>query len=121
MVSVPLLTIYPYSVSATDKHFHEDVIRKPDITRDSDMQYYIQTEFNTLSKRKELYKCKIYAPDTLLQTGQTVRIKKSASAFTFDYSDFVIGQMTYTFDDSDDTTTGTFWYDIEAVRFSTYS
>jgi hypothetical protein len=61
----------------------------------------------------------IYAPDTLLRTGQNIRIRKQASGYTFD-ADFVLSEIEYIFESSEDQQTGTFYYQIEASRFTTY-
>ena len=117
--SRPILSIMADSGGATAKHFHEEVIKQPDITDMRTMNKLIRSEFQTLNKRKEIFKGMVYAPDTLLQTGENVRIRKQQSGYTFD-ADFVIAQIEYIFESSEDQGTGTFYYQIEATRYTTY-
>ena len=107
-------------ISATTKHHHDDIIRKDDITDDYVMDVLLTSETDTLFKRKEILKCQVYAPDVLLTAGQKVRIRKQASGYTVD-DEFVLGSVEYIFESSDDQSTGSFYYFIEAVRYVTIS
>lgn len=107
-------------ISNTTKHLHEDILRKDDITDDEVLQSLVTSETETLFKRKEIFQAQIYAPDTLLTSGQKVRIRKQAGGYIFD-ADFVLGDVEYIFESSEDQSTGTFYYFIEAVRFTTIS
>lgn len=119
--STALMSIYPGTgVAATDKHFHEAVIRRPDITEVQPMQNILIQEGVTGLKRKEILQCKIYAPDVLLFTGQTVRVRIQQAGLVVD-SNFIIGEIEYVFDSSEDSSTGTFYYDIQAATFTTFS
>jgi hypothetical protein len=108
------------SIQTTDKHFHEETIRKADVTEQDLMKKLLTNQTNTFFKRKEIFTASIYAPDTLLQTGQSVRIRKQASGYTFD-ADWVIGNVTYIFESDETNVTGAFRYDIEAIRYVTIS
>ena len=107
-------------ISATTKNHHDDIIRKDDITDDYVMDVLLTSETDTLFKRKEIFKCQVYAPDVLLTAGQKVRIRKQASGYTFD-AEFTLGSVEYVFESSDDQSTGSFYYFIEAVRYVTIS
>ena len=107
-------------ISATTKHHHDDIIRKDDITDDYVMDILLTSETDSLFKRKEIFKCQVYAPDVLLTAGQKVKIRKQASGYTFD-DEFVLGSVEYVFESSDDQSTGAFYYFIEAVRYITIS
>src|SRR3990167_2276401 len=117
--SRPILSIMADGGGAMAKHFHEEVIKQPDITDLRTMNKLIRSEFQTLNQRKEIFKGMVYAPDTLLQTGENVRIRKQQSGYTFD-ADFVLAQIEYIFESSEDQGTGTFYYQIEATRYTTY-
>lgn len=108
------------SLTSTSKHFHEDVMRKADITDISVLRSLLRQTGETVFKRKDIFKAAIYAPDTLLQTGQKVRIRKQASGFTFD-ANFILGGLEYVFESTDDQSTGTFYYNVEAARYVEYA
>lgn len=107
------------SSSATSKHFHEDVIRKADITDPNVMRFMLRQAGNTMFKRKEIFKGSVYAPDTLLTTGQPVRIRKQASGYVVD-AVYIIGKIEYIFEASDDGCRGSFHYKVEATRYVAY-
>lgn len=115
--TTPLLTTYPASgLASTDKHFHEYVIKRPDITQRQHMEIIVNNEATNMTRRKEIFKGRIYAPDTLLQTGQAVRIRKQASGFVVD-DEFIIGQIEYVFEAG----LNQLYYNIEAATFTTYA
>ena len=58
----------------------------------------------------------IYAPDTLLSTGQKIRVRKQLSGYVID-GDFTLGQIEYVFESGEDTSTGNFYYNVELTRF----
>jgi hypothetical protein len=107
-------------ITSTTKHHHDDIIRKDDITDDYVMDVLLTSETDTLFKRKEIFKCQVYSPDILLTAGQKVRIRKQAGGYTFD-AEFVLGNVEYIFESSDDQSTGAFYYFIEAVRYTVIS
>lgn len=106
-------------ISASTKHHHDDVLRKEDITDDYVMDILLTSEIATLFKRKEIFHCQVYAPDTLISAGDKLRIRKQAGGYTFDHDDFIVGNIEYIFESSDDQSTGAFYYFVEAVRFET--
>lgn len=117
--STPVLTVHTIGTyTSSSKMFKEDVIRKSDITDTQYMWQLLREEGNTLFKEKQIFKARVYAPDYVLMTGQKVRIRKQTSGLTFDYSDFILGGVEYVFEGSDDGSPGSFYYNIEAVRFS---
>ena len=117
----PLITdLRLHNLTATATHFHEDVVRKPDITRYQLLYRYMAAAYENQLKQKDIFRAKIYAPDTLLQTGQKVRIRKQQSGYTFD-DNFILGQIDYVFESTEEQGVGTFYYDIEAVKFSEYT
>lgn len=118
-VSVPVLTIRSDFSTASQKHFHEEVVKRPDITDMQTLHIVLRDEFDKLNKKKEIFSGMIFAPDTLLQTGQTVKIKKSTSGYTFDAS-FVLSEIEYIFESTEEQGTGTLYYNIEATRYTTY-
>jgi len=119
----PVLTAIGDNISPfTGKAYRESVIRQPDITEVELMTHLIIGESKTLFKKKQIISMPIYAPNTLLTTGQKVRVRKQLSGFTLDSGtdgngDFIIGNIKYMFDSTPDLATGTLWYDIEAARF----
>lgn len=109
--------MYAYTpITSSTKHQHDDIIRKEDVTDDNVMDQLLSNETITLFQRKDIFKCQVYAPDVLLTAGQKVRIRKQAGGYTFD-ADFVLGSVEYIFESSDDQSTGSFYYFIEAVRY----
>jgi hypothetical protein len=96
------------------------VIRKADIKDSNVMGALLVQTGKTVFKRKDIFSGLVYAPDTLLQNGQRVRIRKQASGYTVD-ADFVIGGIEYIFESGDDQTTGNFYYNIEAARYVDYA
>lgn len=115
----PLVKISPIGVTSSTKHLHDEVLRRADINDKLAMNTYIDGLSTTLLKRKEIFKGRIFVPDTLLQPGQLVRIKKSTSGLVID-SKYLIGEMEYVFESSDDLTTGSFYVDLEATKYTTY-
>lgn len=115
----PLMVPMPSAgLAASDKHFYEEVIRKPDITEIERMLDALNGVHSIANKRKEILRANVYAPDALLQTNQTVRVRKQAAGHTFDSlgNDFVIGEITYRFD----TSQGYLYQDVELVRYVAY-
>ena len=108
------------NLSATSKHFHEDVIRKSEIVDKFLLKFLLTQQNKSAHKKKEIFKCQVYAPDTLLQTGQTIRVRKQTSGYVVD-GNFTLGQVEYVFEASDDMATGTFYYEVELARFVDYN
>jgi hypothetical protein len=100
----------------SSKHFHEDTIRKSDIINNALLKILLLQENKTVHKKKEILKCMIYAPDTLLSTGQKIRVRKQLSGYVID-GDFTLGQIEYVFESGEDTSTGNFYYNVELTRF----
>ena len=100
----------------SSKHFHEDTIRKSDIINNELLKIILLQENKTTHKKKEILKCMIYAPDTLLSTGQKIRVRKQLSGYVID-GDFTLGQIEYVFESGEDTSTGNFYYNVELTRF----
>lgn len=121
--STPVLDVHTPAntiLTASSKHFHEDVMRKADITDIAVLRSLLRQTGLTLFKRKDIFKASVYAPDTLLQNGQQIRIRKQASGYTFD-ANFVLGNLEYVFESTDDQSTGTFYYNTEAARYVDYT
>ena len=108
------------NLTATSKHFHEDTLRKSDIIDEKVLKFLLTQENKTAHKKKEILKCQVYAPDTLLQTGQKIRVRKQASGYLVD-GEFTLGQIEYVFESSDDLCTGIFHYEVELTRFVDYN
>jgi hypothetical protein len=108
------------NATATSKHYHEDVIRKTELVNSDIIKYLLTQENKTAHKKKEIFKCMVYAPDTLLQTGQKIRVRKQTSGYVVD-GDFTLGQIEYVFESSDDQSTGTFYYNCELTRFTDFN
>lgn len=112
----PLMVVSPsVGYSASDKHFYEEVIRKPDVTQVERMVAILSGLSVTDSKRKNIVKARVYSPDTIIRANQAVRIRKQAMGYTFD-SSFIVGQVTYKFDN----VRGYLYMDIEAVNYTSY-
>ncbi len=101
---------------ASSKHLHEDTLRKSDIIDGELLKYILTQENKTAHKKKEILKCQVYAPDTLLQTGQNIRVRKQASGYLVD-GEFTLGQIEYVFEPD----VGTFYYEVELTRFVDYN
>jgi len=120
--STPLSEVVQYGITAaTVKHFNESVIKEADITKKQLLDNLLITESITAFKIKEMFKGRVYAPDTLLLPGDKIRIRKNTSGYVVDNSDFIIGALSYIFQASDDLATGTFHYDIIASRFTSFA
>ena len=117
--SQPVLGIYSDYAGATAKHFVEHVVRKTDITTLGTMTAFLTAESARLFKRKEIFKSMIFAPDTLLQTGQNVYILKSASGYQV-ADNYTLSNIEYTFEADDIGSTGQMYYNIEAFKYTTY-
>lgn len=107
-------------LTASSKHFVEDVIRKPDLTEFKTVSDLLNVEALTLMRKKEIFKASIYAPDVILTNGQRVRIRQNTSSYTFD-AVFTLGEITYIFESSDESATGNSWFDVQATRYTTYA
>jgi len=108
------------NLTATSKHFHEDTIRRADITNTSTLKWLLTQENKSAHKKKEILKCQIYAPDVLLTTGQTIRVRKQLSGYIVD-GNFTLGNIEYVFESSDDSVNGAMYYNVELVRFVDYN
>lgn len=108
------------NLTSSSKHFHEDTLRKSEIVNDALLKFILTQENKSAHKKKEIFKCQVYAPDTLLQTGQTIRVRKQTSGYVVD-GEFTLGQVEYVFESSDDMATGTFYYEVELARFVDYN
>lgn len=117
--SNPVLGIYSDYATATAKHFVEHIVKKSDITDLRTMNNFLSTEASRLFKRKEIFKAQIYAPDTLLQTGQNVYISKTASGYQI-ADNYTLSSVEYTFEADDIGSTGQMYYNIEAFKYTTY-
>jgi len=115
----PLVKIVPSGITSSTAHLHDEVIRRPDITNERFMDRYINGLYIRLGKRKEIFRGRVYAPDQLLKPNQLVRIRKQLSGYVVD-ANFVLGQVEYVFDSSDDLATGQLYVDVEATRFVAY-
>ena len=115
-----LASLTQANTSATSKHYHEELIRKTAIKIREDMETYLTQVSKTMFKQKEILSVPVYAPDTLLLPGQTVRIRKQASGKTVD-DIFTLGNIEYLFESSEEQGTGTFYYNIQATRFVDYT
>lgn len=116
----PLLTILEDTgLTATTKHLHETVYRKPDITSDALLRNLLMAESTTAFKKKEIIEMPVFAPDTLLMPGQLIRILKLSGNYTMD-NYYLITDLTYNFENSGANATGNFWYNITAMRFMTF-
>jgi len=114
-----ITAIYPTGITSATKHLHDEVIRKTIIKDSTLMLKYLQSLYLRLGKRKEIFTGRIYAPDQLLTSNQYIRIRKQLSGYVVD-AFFVLGQIEYVFDSSDNSATGSLYLDVEAVRFSDY-
>lgn len=117
--SSPLLSAIPGTMAATQKHFHEAVIRKPDIRTREVMQKYLIGVSDRAFRRKQILSGIVRAPDTLLVSGQKVRIRIQQSGFAVD-DEFILGPVTYVFGATEDQTLGMYYYNISAVKFAAY-
>ena len=108
------------NLTNTSKHFHEDTIRRSDIIDNAVLKFLLTQENKTVHKLKEIFKCQIYAPDALLTTGQTIRVRKQLSGYIVD-GNFTLGNIEYVFESSDDSVNGAMYYNVELVRFVDYN
>jgi len=113
----PILTVLADLAPITSKHYHEAIFRKADITESRVMWQLLRQEAQLLFKRKDILTMPVYAPDTLLQTGQKVRIRKTASGYQVD-DDFILSNIEYNFLSSEDLQTGTMSYTVDAVKYA---
>lgn len=100
------------NMTSSSKHNHEDVIRKSELIDKDLLKHLLVQENKTAHKKKEIFKCQVYAPDTLLTTGQKIRVRKQASGYLVD-GEFTLGQIEYVFEPD----VGTFYYEVELTRF----
>lgn len=115
----PLLAIWSPITGylAGTKFPREEVIRKVDIHENTVLWDLLKAEADTLNKVKYSVSGRVYAPDTLLKTGQKVRVRKQKAGRLID-DHFIIGEIEYVFTDDPSQSTGSFYHNIEAVRFA---
>lgn len=108
--SSPLYVTFPNAVVTNQlpNDYHESVIRKPFVRDYQTMNWFMAVESNYLFRYKEMFKCTIFAPDTLIQNSQRVRIRKQKSKYKFD-ANYVVSGIEYTFQGGDREATGTFY------------
>jgi hypothetical protein len=95
-------------------------VRKQTLSNNYSMVQYLISQYNTLSKKKEIMTLKARSPDVLLQPGMKVRVRKQKSPYQVD-ADYIISELTYRFDSSPDMATGTFDLDLTCSRFIPYN
>ncbi|GEM_PF-2206117 len=119
--STPLLKVaqngYDTNVNFGKNDLQESVVRKPFVIDQRSMTFLLQFETYNLFRYKEIFKCKVYAPDTLLSIGQRVRIRKQLSKYKFD-ANYIISGIEYTFEGDEQGGIGSFYYDLTAVLYS---
>lgn len=118
--NTPIMSVYPFTVSSSDKHFHEEVYRYPYINQQDTLTKYLTGVAPTLLTQKEIIICDIYASDVLPTIGQSARCRKQQSGYVIDGT-YVIGDLTFSFQASDDGQTGNSYFGIQAVQFTTFS
>lgn len=118
--SSPLYMTLPNAVTTNQaaNDYCESVIRKPFVRDRQTMTWFMGVESNYLFRYKEIFSCRVFAPDVLLQNAQRVRIRKQLSKYKFD-ANYVISGIEYNFQGGDKEGTGTFYYNITGTLFST--
>lgn len=107
------------NVIGGDNFFSEELIREPNFKDDAALSQLIDATAARAFYEKYIFKSLVYAPDTLLQNGQKVRIRVQQNPVkNFDYNDFVISGIEYVFDDSAENQDGMLYYDLTAVRIA---
>lgn len=116
----PLLSIYPYSITTTTSHPHEEVYNYPYIRDRATLSQYLQAIATTITTKKEIFSGSIFAPDTLFTVGQYVRIRKQVSGYVID-GNYTVGEIEYLWQSDESNTTGMFYINIQATLYSTYT
>ncbi len=98
--------------------YSESVIRKPFIRDYQSMNWILAQETYTLFRYKEVFRCKVFSPDTLITPGQKVRIRKQLSRYRFD-ANYVVSDITYNFQADEQGAVGSFTFDLTGTLYST--
>ncbi len=120
--STPLLKIAPNwldkNANWKKNDYSESVIRKPFIRDYQSMNWILAQETYTLFRYKEVFRCKVFSPDTLITPGQKVRIRKQLSRYRFD-ANYVVSDITYNFQADEQGAVGSFTFDLTGTLYST--
>ena len=120
-VSAPLTVIVPTNVAVGDKHFHEEVIHRPDINEEKSMNRFINGTYASVSKRKKMLNLNVRCPDIIPNNRDNVTIKKSNTADPIASVKYTITKIEYIFETGDDTSTGTYNFNMELNRMEDYA
>lgn len=119
-----ILTIYPEtSITSANRHFVEEVIRKPDVVNRASLKTLIMGEAQTLTQKKQVIQCQVYVPDTVPVVGQKIRVRKQKAGRTFDTQGtqtnphFILGNLEYVFESDPETQDGLLYLATTLARF----
>lgn len=115
-----VVTIYPFGITSADKHLWEEIIKKQTLANNYTMVQYLNSQYATLAKKKETLHMTVRSPDTLLQPGMQVKVRKTTSGYRVE-GNYVITGLTYAFSSAADMATGTYNLDVTATRFVDYA
>lgn len=108
------ILVKPGGTSAQDKYFRERVIKKPTITDFQEMYTLLNSQSLYYFNKRHSFRARVYAPDTLLDNLQNVRIRKQKTKYAFDYDDFVASGIEWVFQEG----LGAFYFDATFTRFA---
>jgi hypothetical protein len=123
LTSTPLKMAIPgTTLNPTDKVFHEEIYRKPFITDRDALQKYLTALTAMTNFKKEILKARIYAPDKIPMPFANVLLRKTKTGlqFTGTMNYFILGVVTFNFAGGDNEATGSFYIDVQLVRFTAF-
>lgn len=114
-----LLSVLQDDSLSNDDHndYHEEVIKQPDIRDKFDMTDYLAKLAESVFFVKEILRCAVYAPETLLESGQQIRARvTSHPIYNFDHDDFKLSEIDYKFSSDPDQQIGLTQLQVAATR-----
>lgn len=117
----PLTVISPTGAQATQKHFWEDVIHRPDINQRASMNNFILGTFASASKRKEILDIKIRSPDIIPKTGDLVMVDMQNSPYVINTQTYTVTNIEYVFQTNEDEQTGQYHFNVTLSRPVAYT
>jgi hypothetical protein len=101
-------------ITASDKFYRERVMKKPSITDIQELYTLLTSQKLYYFNDRQIFKARILSPDTLIDNLQNVRIRMQQTPYAFDYEDFVVSNIEWTFQNR----LGTFYLDGIFTRFA---
>lgn len=119
-VTDAVFDVYPFGITAANHHIWEEVVRKQILTNNDSIVKFLTAQYSTSWRVKEQIECTVWSPDTPIQPGMQIKLKKQQSGYLVnDY--YVVTECSYVFASTTDMQPGTYFISIMAGKWSDYN